>query len=218
MLGAGAFDVELADMDADGWLDAVAVAREAAQLSLLLNDGLGNLSLATSVDTSANLERVILADWVGDDTLEGAIAHEFGISVYALTTMPTPQWELVAVHSIVGGTRDLVAADLDGDGDPDLGALGRTSASVYLFADVGESLEAAAILELSSTGFGIAAADIDDDGDVDIGVTMPEPEQVAVFPGDPYAQSIRANRPGSGCGGGASTHRPRCAREGASGP
>jgi hypothetical protein len=135
--GLSAFALTLADLDADGALDLLAVSDggnpssddNAALLHVFAGDGAGGLSLASVIDVERNVTAAVVADFDGDDRpelvvrradepalwilsgddfdLASSLAYEIGAVSTGLQGGAVPRWP-TAVR------------DLDGDGIPEL--------------------------------------------------------------------------------------------------
>ena len=156
------------DVDGDGDGDAL------LDVQLFLGDGAGAMVRATEAvpwPHFATGRSVVLVDVDGDLDLDVA-SGGFGFAINDLYTndgsgqfaiAPAGGW------SSGGSLRDVIAADLDGDGDPDLAAAyGFGSALAATYRNTGGTFDAAATLPDSGGSGAVAAADVDLDGDADL--------------------------------------------------
>ncbi len=175
-------DVIAGDVDGDGDLD-LAFANS-GQNTLYLNDGRAHFQDATFASlpsSKQNSQTLAFADVDGDKDLDMIVAN-VGSSNQLLLNNGKGRFVQAAASSFPKDgdeTRDLILADLDGDGDLDLflangrhrlpGSTGEQN-RIYLndgkggFTDVTTK----ALPKVSDASLGVGAADVDGDGDVDL--------------------------------------------------
>ena len=117
-------DIDLADIDGDGDLDAAVVDGAQSQLVFLRNIGNGTFQPAGSVTTTANSFNVVhieQGDWDNDGDIDFATANTFG-GISIITNNGTGTFALAQTLATSGLIFDdaLAAGDLDSDGDLDL--------------------------------------------------------------------------------------------------
>ncbi len=124
VVGKGATDVAVGDLDGDGAPDGATSNLDSGTLSIALNDGLGGLLPSTSLATGPAPRGVVFTDLNGDGALDAAVAHYgFGGIVRLLGDgaggLGAPQ-----AYPPGKSAAGLAAGDLDGDGAPDIVATG----------------------------------------------------------------------------------------------
>ena len=165
-------DVEAADLDGDGDMDFTAVGTQGTEA--YEHDGYG-LFTTRSIDTPG-ATAVALADFDGDGDLDAAFCESYSaITWYANESAGTtvdfgPRQEIAPLDQ---DPRDLVAVDLDGDGDPDLAAVSRNDDKVVWYENRLDQVENDFGPEQGGSGIAdgpvmIRAADLDGDGDQDL--------------------------------------------------
>ncbi len=136
-----------------------------ADLLVLDLDGDGDLDIA-SLEVDFNFAAGLATGMVN-------VALNDGSAGFATPT----SFELATVGALEFAFRTLVAADLDGDGDPDLAAIGTTAPLILLFND-GDGSFGPAVDTGIAVSFGpltalLDAGDLDGDGSVDLAVGLP---------------------------------------------
>jgi hypothetical protein len=163
---------DLGDVDGDGDLDLVVFWRRGGfnfvKVRVFLNDGAGALGEPLDVDAERTPDTVYsgaLADFDGANGPDLVLGSETGPAV--MVNDGDGGFEARFAAQEVGDLSRLVAADLDGDGDPDVAGLIRGMVFTFLNQGDGTLIEEGRY----SAGWGpdwIAAADLDGDGDVDL--------------------------------------------------
>ncbi len=168
----------LADIDADGDLDLLAVNYTDSTVSVRLNDGTG---LFTPPATGAEVAvgngpgYLALADLDGDGDLDLLTANYTASTVSRRLNDGTGQFRLPAggAEIAVGaGPSRLVVADIDGDGDLDALTSDLTNNTVTVLLNDGAGTLAAptigAFLAVPPSPTSLAVGDMDADGDLDL--------------------------------------------------
>lgn len=182
--GAGPRDLEVADVDGDGKLDLLTVSQKPEEVTVLFGDGVGGSEATVTVPTTqegctgdcTDPSSLTVAQLVGDLRPDIAVAETIG-GVEIIRNDGNRAFSLAA--DIEAGTflREIIAADLNGDGLADLAAsdsFAGLGASILL-ADAGADFR---VGETKATEGGfptsLGAADLDLDGDVDLMITEDE--------------------------------------------
>ena len=120
----GPFDVFVADMDGDGDMDVVSASIEDDKIFWYENDGnkdpfFATAEIATSVD---GIRSVFVADMDGDGDLDivSASENDANIAWYENDGNADPSWTAADIASTAEDSRNVFAADMDGDGDMDI--------------------------------------------------------------------------------------------------
>jgi DNA/RNA endonuclease YhcR with UshA esterase domain len=169
-----------ADLDGDGDCDLAATG---SHVSVFLNNGDGTFQTAVSYFVNIYAYSVFAADLDGDGYRDLAVANSFyagGSGNVAVLINDGDGTFLAAVsYETPYPPSSVVAADLDGDGDPDLAASGGY-VSVF-FNDGDGTFEAAVDYGVgTSIGKGVTA-DLDGDGDQDLALANSGSNSVSVL-------------------------------------
>src|SRR5690606_9973456 len=121
---------------------------------------------------------VALADFNNDGRLDVVFGHDGAPTVvmlqdpFAATPFPAIDWQTPAEIFTAELVTDVEAADLNGDGWPDLVVVGATHNSVQVYLNNGPNSPdfgfSAAQIDDSGSWASSATADMDDDGDLDL--------------------------------------------------
>jgi hypothetical protein len=176
--GVAVYDVQVADIDRDGFLDVIVAAGNGVQI--WQNPGsmvAGVWPVSRTVGSLGGLARsVALGDLDNDGAIDIVAADDAG----DVTTWRNPlasadpfttDWGTgTGVGTASGGVLDLRVVDVDHDGDEDV--IGATEVSVESWQNDGTPFDAAwllTVLDISSDAvYVLAVGDVDRDGDSDV--------------------------------------------------
>jgi hypothetical protein len=175
-------DIELGDIDADGDLDVVAGTGQKwtpGQLTILTNDGMGTLSIASNTEVQAHPQAILLRDLDADGDLDLALManHNFNnpevlAEPYLSIAMNDGAGDFTFVQDFVDSntiTRgQMVAADFDNDADIDLALPDINGSMLVHLNDGAGSFDPGARYTGVDTHEAAAAADVDMDGRIDL--------------------------------------------------
>ncbi len=159
---AGRAELCAADLDADGDLD-LALASAFGGVSVHQNDGAGTFAAGVQYSAApSHVSAIVAADFTGDDKLDLVAANS------QMTVLMRNQGDgtfALPVALELPFLRDLVAADLDGDGLADLATAG------FYMLNLGDgNFDAPVVLEVGDTPLAIAAADLNGDDKPDLAI------------------------------------------------
>jgi hypothetical protein len=192
--------IEVADLDGDGKLDILVCDRITNQLLLCRNLAVPGTLTANSFaapaafPTGNDPRRVRVADLDGDGRQDIVVAN-YGDNTLSLFqnigtpgSLTTNSFGPRADLPAASGLYDLVIADFDGDGKPDIATANYSSSFVSVFRNIGSSgtLDTnsfAAEVDLPSPGNceSIVAVDVDGDGLLDLAVGSIQGQTMSVF-------------------------------------
>jgi hypothetical protein len=191
--GFGPAAIAIGDINGDGKPDLVAANSSEATVAVLLNTTAAGSLVVTFASkfifaTGSGPSGVTVADINADGKVDLAVANRgsSSISVFINTTAQgAANASFVAKVDFVSGNAPsaVIAADVNGDGRPDLASIAQTVVSVFLNTTSGVTPSFAARVDLTS-GFGsfaVAPLDIDGDGKPDLAVTNQSTSTVSLF-------------------------------------
>jgi hypothetical protein len=169
-----------ADLNGDGKADLVVTQPSSNSVAVLVGNGDGTFQPAAQYGVPASSTYVVIADFNGDGKFDLAVAADPGCTFFSCS-MPGVVSVLLGLGdgTFVGGTdhsipstdvRSVVAADFNGDGKPDLAALGLQSPLGILLGN-GDGTFQPAVVTNSLTQFtniAAAAGDFNGDGKADL--------------------------------------------------
>ena len=180
----------LADLDGDGKLDIVVLDRDANQVHILKNLSTpGNITSnsfapAVNLSTGHDPRGIVVRDLDGDGLPEIAVANWADATVYVYRNLGTTagitsnSFAAPLIFPVGASAQDLKAADLDGDGKPDLITANNnygTTNSVSLLRNTSTAGNISFAPQVALTGlptaYCLAIGDLDGDGKPDIVVS-----------------------------------------------
>jgi hypothetical protein len=190
-LPGGAEHVAVADLNRDGKLDMVMTANPGVMVRL--GNGDGSLGGVSGADAGGDPGGVAVADLDGDGIPDLAVPHFVQVPSQAVEVsvlIGRGDGSFAEPVSYPVGTRDfhdVVAADFNGDGRPDLAVATHPAVVVLLNAGNG-TFGAKVDYPAATTGRAVAVADLNRDGKLDLAATGGGPPGgrgvVAVLLGD----------------------------------
>lgn len=184
------FSVYAADVDGDGDLDVLSASYSDDKIAWYENDGSGEFTSWTISNSSATANgprSVFAADMDGDgdiDVLSGSYL-DGKINWYENNGTQSFTVRNVVTFSTGSGFTQVVAADMDGDGDMDVVASSNRVDKVVWFENNGsQSFTPHRIASFNSTARGVNVADVDGDGDLDVIATLVNSSTIAWYDND----------------------------------
>lgn len=158
-----------ADLDGDGDLDMVR-AIEFGPDDLLLNDGQGRFDARILPGGPGDHEDVALADFDKDGDIDGvSLGEDDQVSLYLDNDGSAHFTEQAGRFPARLTANGVIAADLDGDGDPDLAVAANGQDAVWLNDGTGRFVALADALPTQThVSQDVAAGDLDGDSDIDL--------------------------------------------------
>jgi len=167
-LSTRAFDVETADIDGDGILDAV-VAIQDGNVGILRGDGTGGLDRVVLVPAGMQLFDVALADLDGDGAIDIVAADAGASGLRALLGDGEGGFGAAVFYPVVGGIATVRLVDVNGDGLLDAITSSPASGTVGVLPGGGDGTFGPIRSYLApSRPFVADAVDLDEDGHVDL--------------------------------------------------
>lgn len=165
-----AADIEPADIDGDGDIDAFVTARDGNDLVWLRNDGIKGSWLTFSIDANANQALGIKAvDLDKDNDMDVVLCSNNDDKVFWYRNNGGGNFSKLVVDANVDAPVEVEAADLDGDGDIDLAlSCGSTTNTVVTYLNNGTQTFTRTIQFTGKSSTDIEIADWDKDGRQDV--------------------------------------------------
>jgi len=163
----------VADLDDDGDPDVFSTSFDDDTIGWYENDGTGEFSARQEIgDGTSSVWSLLAADADGDDDLDVVYSSNVGTKVAWFENEGGGEFSSRrrAIESGSGDSRHAVAADLDGDRDPDvlLATINDDTVGWYENLGGGEFSAHRAIASDVGGAFGVHAGDLDGDGDLDV--------------------------------------------------
>jgi hypothetical protein len=191
---AGASALACADWNLDGAVDIACTAESAGRIAVFLHGGgafppVPDRVLGTSA-TTALARGLVSSHCNGDGLLDLACVSGSGNTVAVFLATAPGTWpaapSLVLTGAPVQDPTTLAAADLNGDGWPELVVASRATNQLAVFAQTGNGVFPFPPAAFGGPGLTDAAAqvllaDVDRDGDPDVASVQPSLANVALF-------------------------------------
>jgi len=187
--GAGPADVAIGDVNGDGRLDLVVADYTIGKVSVFLGNGAGGFTAATGspLTVGTNPGSVVLADINGDGQLDIVTANAGSNNVTVLLGDGAGGFTAAtgSPFSMGSAPYSVVAADVNGDGLPDLITAnnGGNNVSVRL-ANGSGGFNAATSVPVGTGPYTVAVGDVDGDGKIDIVTANQSSDNVSVMLGN----------------------------------
>ncbi|MGF1494913.1 MAG: FG-GAP repeat domain-containing protein [Microcoleaceae cyanobacterium] len=167
--------LDVGDIDGDGNIDLITVNPETDEVSIYFNDGDGNLSLPSTFEAGDRPVISETADIDSDDSTDVVLINsefdEFGVGYQgdSLSVLFNRPDDNVFTLTAGEGVEDVVAADLDGDGDVDLATANQVDDTVSVLFNLGNILFTSPItFPVGDRPVSIVADDFDGNGSIDL--------------------------------------------------
>lgn len=193
----GPRDIQIHDFDRDGNMDVVATMYNAGKLMFWRGDGHGNLTRAAEMPARGAMpHRVRVADINGDSISDLVVSHchaEDAIVIF----YGDGSFDFPVAHELQLGKdraaleqeiRDIVVADFNGDGRPDIAAACALAGRVVVLVNGGGDHKhkipfSRESYSLDGQPRALAAADLDQNGSVDLCVALWGANRVEILAG-----------------------------------
>ncbi|HRJ49600.1 MAG TPA: FG-GAP-like repeat-containing protein, partial [Phycisphaerales bacterium] len=185
-LGFTGRDLEVADFNADGRLDAAVINNAAGTVAILLGNGDGTFASPVVHPTGAGPQGLAVGDLDGNQTIDLVVANFTGDTCSIFINDGQGVMTLAATLSTGDGSQYPVLADLEGDGDLDLIVTNAAARTVAMFRNNGDAtFVAGPVISFAAPPVGIDAGDLNGDGRIDLAITANGDPLVKVFVQNP---------------------------------
>ncbi|MEM8899021.1 MAG: FG-GAP-like repeat-containing protein [Bacteroidota bacterium] len=171
-----ATDIELADIDGDGDLDAFVTARDADDLVWLRNDGFKANWVADTIFPEANSPIGIAAgDIDNDEDIDAVLCSWNDDKIFGFTNNGEGNFSPLVIDANIDEPREAELSDIDKDGDLDLiVAASSEENTVVFYENQGDNNFTKDTLYKGGLAFDLGIGDWNKDGNLDIVVALGE--------------------------------------------
>jgi hypothetical protein len=164
------------DFNDDGHLDLVVTSygfNSSPIASVLLNDGSGNLAVASTAPTGSAPQNPVVGDFNGDGYPDVAVVNSFSDSVSILLNDGSGHLTAQPALAVGSSPEVLVVADFNGDGKLDLAVSAEGDNAVRLLLNDGHAnFTVGPELPVGRFPYALAAGDLNGDGIPDLAVSI----------------------------------------------
>ena len=168
-VGGAPTDIAAADIDADNDLDLLVTNSADGTVSVLVNDGAGNLTVASSPAVGTQPSSIVSVDLDGDGDFDIATTNFVDSTVSILTNNGTGTFTAASTLAVGTNPQDIFSTDIDNDSDQDLVITNFGTNNVSIFLNDGTGVfSATPLLTGGNQPTESAAGDLNGDGNVDL--------------------------------------------------
>jgi len=177
--------VAVGDFNGDGKLDLAVVDEGGCKVWILLGDGTGNFTLASTPSVGLEPTSVAVGDFNGDGKLDLAVANAGDNTVSVLLGDGTGNFTLASSPAVGSGPYSVAVGDFNGDGKLDLAVANWDSNTVsILLGDGTGNFSLASSPATGSLPAYVAVGDFNGDGKLDLAVANYWGNTVSILLGD----------------------------------
>ncbi|WP_413168347.1 FG-GAP-like repeat-containing protein [Capilliphycus salinus ALCB114379] len=180
--------LDVGDIDGDGNMDLIAVNPDTDEVSIYFNDGEGDLSSPSTFDAGDRPVITETADIDSDGNTDVVLINsefnEFGVGYEgdSLSVLFNRTDDSVLTLTAGEGVTDVVAADIDGDGDVDLATANEVEDTVSVLFNLGNiRFTSAFTFDVGDRPVSIVADDFDGNGTIDLATSNFGSDTVSVL-------------------------------------
>ncbi len=177
--GGSTYDVELADLDGDGNLDAVTANWFNHEAAVLTGNGFLDLALQATYPTGLTPRSVAIEDFNLDGALDFATGNSYSGTISSYLNDGTAAFSLADTVPAPTGARDVAARDFTGDGIVDLATSG-----LSMVVGNGDGTFAPGTTLATGNGRSVLLDDLDGDGRTDAAVVDQDTYDLWFYPGN----------------------------------
>ena len=184
-MGEEPHSVAVGDFNGDGKVDLAVANLNSNTLSILLGDGTGNFSLASSPATGDNPQSVAVGDFNRDGKMDLAVANGHSNSVSILLGDGTGKFTLTSSPPTGMGPISVSVGDFNGDGKLDLAVANYSMNTLSIL--LGDGTGHFSLASSPGTGMGpasVAVGDFNGDGKLDLVVANYNGNTLSILLGD----------------------------------